>query len=279
LNDLARSVAAPEVDRPLVWQDDTLPGAVWMLGRSSGYQIDPVDEYVIGAVTGAAGYRLHRGAQALPVRPGELVVLDPERAHRGTQDADGPWDARLLVLPTALLWSALDELPPLLRTSVDEPVISRPGLQRRFVVLHRASQAGASRLERECTLLALLEDLTPVARGRRRPSGDPAVAAAVAVLRDRFVDRVDLHTLARATGVSKFRLLRRFRAELGVTPHPFLASVRIAHARRLLAMGVAVSEVAAAAGFADQSHLTRQFGARLGFTPARYRRAVAAGRG
>jgi len=268
---------AAEVDRPRVWHDDTLPGVVWMQGVASEYRVDPVDEYVIGVATGAVGYLLQRGSRTRTVRAGRLVVLDPEHAHRGTRTAHGPWHARLLVLPAALLWSSLDELPALVRTTVDDPVIDAPALRRRFVTLHRASQAGAPRLERECALLALLDDLVPAAHGERRPSGSPAVATAVEHLRDTFTQAVDLDTLAAAAGSTRFRLLRRFRAELGVTPHQFLTSVRVAHARRLLAAGTPVSEAAATSGFADQSHLTRQFRARLGFTPARYRQAARRG--
>ena len=56
-----------------------------------------------------------------------------------------------------------------------------------------------------------------------------------------------------------------------MTPHQFLVSMRIAEARRLLAAGLAPAEVAAMTGFADQSHLTRRFRSRIGFTPGRYR--------
>ena len=38
----------------------------------------------------------------------------------------------------------------------------------------------------------------------------------------------------------------------------------------LIAGGMALSEAAAATGFADQSHLTRHFLARFGLTPGRW---------
>ena len=50
--------------------------------------------------------------------------------------------------------------------------------------------------------------------------------------------------------------------------------VRVGHARRLLAAGSSIGDAAVASGFADQSHLHRQFRHRLGFTPGRYRRAL-----
>jgi AraC-like DNA-binding protein len=41
-------------------------------------------------------------------------------------------------------------------------------------------------------------------------------------------------------------------------------------AQSMIVDGVALSEAAAAAGFADQSHLTRHFSARFGVTPGRW---------
>jgi len=269
LNDLAHR----EIDQPHVWHDDTLPGTLWMHGAASEYRVEPVDEYIIGLAVGAVGYQLHRTSGTRLVRPGELVVLDPEHPHSGTQTCDGPWHARLLVLPGALLWSTLDEIPPLLRTTIDDPVIEAPELSRRFLELHQASQAEAPRLQRECALLALLDELIPNGSADRQLYGDPAVTTAVEYLRDSFLQTVDLDTLAAIAGTTKFGLLRRFQAEIGVTPHQFLVSVRVAHARRLLAVGTTISEVAANTGFADQSHLTRQFRRRLGLTPGRYRNA------
>jgi AraC-like DNA-binding protein len=75
--------------------------------------------------------------------------------------------------------------------------------------------------------------------------------------------------------LSRFELIRRFRADTGMTPHAFQVNLRIARARALLAAGVTPAAVAADCGFADQSHLTRTFKRAVGVSPGRYARAVA----
>jgi AraC-like DNA-binding protein len=45
---------------------------------------------------------------------------------------------------------------------------------------------------------------------------------------------------------------------------------RLGVARRAIAAGTPLAEAAAAAGFADQSHMTRQFGRAYGMTPGRF---------
>jgi AraC-like DNA-binding protein len=94
-------------------------------------------------------------------------------------------------------------------------------------------------------------------------------------LGERWDQRIPLADLAAVACLSRFELVRRFRAETGLTPHAYQINIRIARARALLAEGVMPAVVAAECGFADQPHLTRAFKRAVGVTPARYARAVA----
>jgi AraC-like DNA-binding protein len=67
-------------------------------------------------------------------------------------------------------------------------------------------------------------------------------------------------------------LVRAFTARFGIPPHRYLTGRRIDLARRLLLDGVPAAQVAAAAGFHDQAHLTRHFRRMLGTSPAAYAR-------
>jgi AraC-like DNA-binding protein len=49
--------------------------------------------------------------------------------------------------------------------------------------------------------------------------------------------------------------------------HAYQVQRRVALARRLIAQGQPLAEVAAACGFADQSHMTRQFVRKYGVSP------------
>jgi AraC-like DNA-binding protein len=76
-----------------------------------------------------------------------------------------------------------------------------------------------------------------------------------------------LTDLANLTGISKFGLLRAFKRELGITPHAYLVQQRLHRAKVLMKGGASVSQAASLAGFADKSHLTRQFRNSFGITP------------
>jgi AraC-like DNA-binding protein len=79
-----------------------------------------------------------------------------------------------------------------------------------------------------------------------------------------------LASLASEAGLSKYRLLRSFSRELGLTPHAYILQRRIACAQRLIRGGRGLAEAALVAGFYDQSHLTRCFVRQLGVTPRGY---------
>lgn len=73
--------------------------------------------------------------------------------------------------------------------------------------------------------------------------------------------------LAARVGWSRRHLASRFRAEFGVTPKQALRLARFDHARALAEAGVPLAGVAAAAGYADQAHLTREWSAFAGRPP------------
>ena len=81
-------------------------------------------------------------------------------------------------------------------------------------------------------------------------------------------------TMAQAAGLSVSRLHALFQAELDTSPHAWLRDVRLARARTWLAETTApIAGIALAAGFSDQSALTRALRDATGMTPGAYRRA------
>lgn len=93
------------------------------------------------------------------------------------------------------------------------------------------------------------------------------------ILHDQFADPPSIAEIAADAGVSPSRLARGFRRHLWCTPGEYVRRLRVDRARRLIEETERpLAEIAQAAGFADQSHLTRVFRRVVGFTPGAYRR-------
>ncbi len=76
---------------------------------------------------------------------------------------------------------------------------------------------------------------------------------------------------AARTGMTREGFSRAFSRQRGLPPRLFGLVTRLNEARASLRAGEAPAAAAAAAGFADQSHLGREFRRVFGVTPGRYR--------
>lgn len=84
-----------------------------------------------------------------------------------------------------------------------------------------------------------------------------------------------LPALADVAAMSMYDFARRFKKTVGVSPHAYVLSRRIAWARAMLtARESNLAHVALACGFSSQSHLTTVFRHSLGVTPGAYRRTA-----
>jgi AraC family transcriptional regulator len=80
----------------------------------------------------------------------------------------------------------------------------------------------------------------------------------------------DLATVAR---LSPYHFARQFRAATGLPPYQFVLARRVDRAKQLLQGGddSSLAEVAARAGFSDQSQFSRHFKRMVGVTPGQFR--------
>jgi AraC-like DNA-binding protein len=100
-----------------------------------------------------------------------------------------------------------------------------------------------------------------------------ATQRAYEYLMDNLTENISLHELASVTGLSAYHLLRVFQERFGLPPHTFQLQQRINIAKRMLAEGFTIAQVAFELGFTDQSHFTKKFKTFVGATPRQYQLA------
>ena len=110
------------------------------------------------------------------------------------------------------------------------------------------------------------------------PRPHPATLLAMAAIDAAPQKTHTLAGLSRLAGVSQFHLERLFLRDLGVPIGEYALARRVALAAARIEAGDPLAEAALAAGFCDQSHLTRHFRRRMGVTPGGYGARAAPGR-
>jgi AraC-like DNA-binding protein len=221
----------------------------------------------------------HSGSGRGPVQAfaGDVMTTNPGEVHDGRPFGVGSRRWRMVHLPVAVLaeMTGASQDIAIARPVIRDSMLARAA-QRAVFLLSRWSSGDASSLQCEEALLDACWQLIE-RHGTRPASRDPSKVD-LRPVRDCLLAELaaepTLAELARLAGISRFHLLRRFRTTFGVTPHALLQQERAERARRLIAEGHPLAEAAAAAGFADQSHMTRQFSRQFGFSPGAWRRAV-----
>jgi AraC-like DNA-binding protein len=202
-----------------------------------------------------------------------VTLLPPFVPHNGRSATAHGFRKRVVYLDESQLGAQL------IGHAVDQPVIVDPALRRAVAGLHDALVRPGEEFAAEGRLALVGERL----RGHLRSSAPPPVPHAGGArlahrLRDlldaRRVEGISLAEAAAALHAHPAHLVRTFSAAFGMAPHRYLTSRRVDHARALLLAGMPAREVAAAAGFYDQPHLSRHFTRIVGVPPGAYARSA-----
>jgi AraC family transcriptional regulator len=110
-------------------------------------------------------------------------------------------------------------------------------------------------------------------RGRDGALPRGRLRAVVAYIEEHLDAGPTLEQLAAAARLSAYHFARQFKAATGLPPHQYVILRRVERARHLLQGGtdLSLAEVAACAGFSDQSQFSQHFKRLVGVTPGQFR--------
>jgi AraC family transcriptional regulator len=206
--------------------------------------------------------------EAIAYERSTLLFRRAGEAHSYVVGKDG---ARCLIVDLDPAWIA--------RAQAQAPVLVSSASFRKGLLLHLAHRLHGefrlrdevSRLAIESLALGILAEASRRVRAGAEPVAPHWLPVAIAMIEHRFAERLLLTTVAQRAGVHPVHLARTFRRVYRTTFASYVRQVRVDFARRELAGPAPLSDIACAAGFCDQSHLTRCFKRYTGLTPADYR--------
>ena len=239
---------------------------------------------IIEFLGGESGYGVE-GKQYL-LQPGDLVLVPQGCIHRPEAEPNAPYERRILYLSPEFLRRA--------GGSCDlAACFDRAREEFRFVV-HPADGTGGAQLaalehaEREDafgrellaqSLLfqfliglnrAMADDLLQYAK----PAAyDRKIESILRYLSEHLTEPVSIDDLAARFFVSKYHMMRQFRAQTGYTIHGYLTGKRLMFARAMIAAGTPVLQASEESGFGDYSAFLRAYRKQFGAAPNQDKRA------
>ncbi|TGG91695.1 AraC family transcriptional regulator [Natronospirillum operosum] len=256
-----------------------LPGVQALTLRSDhSFPRHSHDQYGVGYIVRGA-QRSWSGRGQVEAVAGDLITVNPGEMHDGSALTDGGRQWHMIYLDPDRFPAQLAQEGACTEAELTRPVFRHAALAGQFRAAFRAlANPACSTESREEQLVLLVCSLFAElgAQPARRGCAAPNLKPVLEYLHDAPEMSVSLGDLARQADLSRFQLIRAFKAQLGITPHAYLSQLRVNQARRLISQGLPIAEAALAAGFSDQSHLNRVFRNQFGITPGRWQRAATA---
>lgn len=263
------------------WQDEGLKGLSLLRAELTDQEFPPhVHEALVVVVTEEGGSSVRCNGNSETARPSCVLVCNPGEPHSGSMGGSTLWRYRGFYFEARALSCLRGSL-----SISDQPYFRRSALADAelayaFLTLHQAMESSAAdRFEVQEMMVRAMGVLygrhgdgkaltVPASRNRL------LLGRAVAILRQRFREPLQLSDVAQALDLTPFQLIGLFKREFGLTPYALLTQIRLNAACTLMKRGGSIAESAIAAGFYDQAALNKHFRTRFAITPAQY--AVAA---
>lgn len=129
------------------------------------------------------------------------------------------------------------------------------------------------------SLVAWLAQSSPIESDNKQKTAritQAKLSQLISYIDERLAQDLSIDKLACQLGVTPRHFYRALSTTTGDSPYGLVTKRRVQRAKNMiLENGNSLAGIAAATGFADQSHMTRTFKKYLGVTPADYRRDVA----
>jgi AraC-like DNA-binding protein len=237
-----------------------------------------IHEALLVAVTEDGGSEVAAAGVPDEVHRAALLVVAPTEPHSSRMSRSSRWRYRSFYLMQPAMDAVARSLGMARFPSLRSGVLRQPDLVAGFTRLHHALEAGADDLRARELLVgafgSLVEHCGVTSSTPSRSPDRVKLRAVIELMRERHTERLTLPALAAVAGMTQAQLIDLFRAGVGMTPHAYRTQVRLGAACRPLRRSLPISETATAAGFYDQSALTRHFKRCYGMTPLQYVRAV-----
>lgn len=254
------------------------------------------DFFEINIIMRGQGIHYIRDGKTTAIR-GDVFIIPPDTPHGYA--SSGEFDVYHLLISEHFMQKNISELQtlpsffilfkaePLMRpnaSSIFHLNLSDEQLNQLETLLNHIEnyskvKSTTSKIKRNSLALLLIANLceiyteNTISSNTEETVQDNAFAAALAIIYERFNEKISIADLAKTAQLSRSSFLRKFQIICKMPPAQFITLQRIEAAKHMLTYtDISVSDIANKTGFYDTSHFIKAFLADTGTTPNAYRK-------
>lgn len=100
------------------------------------------------------------------------------------------------------------------------------------------------------------------------------IGEAASFIHTHFMEKISVDAIAAKYAMNKYKFIRNFKKQTGLTPISYQLLHRISKAKTLLAGDMPITDIALETGFYDQSHFIHYFKKYIGVAPLAYKKGI-----
>ncbi len=270
-----------------VMQSDSFEVFHYKEPRPKGVEVHHHDFYeVYYLLKGEVEYWVD--GRILRMRPGDLLLINPQELHRPMVDPESPVYERIVLWINKEYLEGLSSGSFSLNRCFDTTLPNHTHLIHPVAGERSALTARMSELVREyysreagsdlCAYGIFLQFMVQLNRMAQQETRQPEEAGQLSELVQKVLSYISHHlsepltleNVAEAFYVSKYYLSHAFSKEVGVSVYRYILLRRLLMARQLLSAGVAAGQACRECGFSDYTSFYRAFKSEYGISPREF---------
>ncbi|OJJ14513.1 hypothetical protein BKI52_42815 [marine bacterium AO1-C] len=255
------------MEKAKIWRVNAFDNLEFLKARyiSQAFPKHYHDTFCVGLIEQGAEF-LEFHDKKLVANAGKVILIDPHEVHANYAfDKDG-WNYRMMYLNPEVMSFLAGK-----RVQTKNQVIDHPQLFELILKFHKQAEnfQDASFLLQEIVRLLVQVSNEHLPEDNKKITDN--FKTAKAFIDENYTEKINMTMLEKVVGFNKYKLIRVFKQQLGLSPFEYILLLRIELAKKQLLQNQTLSQIALDVGFYDQSNFTRYFKKYTGVSPKVYR--------
>ena len=204
-----------------------------------------------------------------------VIVINPYEIHANSYYDHDPWAYRIVYISLEAMQYAQRQMGLFPNNTLSFPHMGIDDAELYRLILDFHMDTGQLYLTKLQAMLGhLIRHYAAIKPESDNSQYHQNIGEAAHFIRQHCGDKIAIDELAARYAMDKYKFIRSFKQQTGLTPVSYLLLHRINHSKALIAQDMPILDVALESGFYDQSHYTHYFKKYIGISPLTYKKGI-----